>query len=696
MSDTLIYDGGVVTCQSALSSHPLFSVYSASQLHELIRDSSVRTYQANEVIVKEGELIDAVYFILKGKCEVRKRVSLNGSDKTQQDQPVATLSEGESVGISTTGLYSATGSRTATVVALTDVMVLRLDIELLHRFLQDHPNADEIVAGQLYMLRRMHFIKAVAPFAAISNQHIQHIAEQIKEESYPAGTTIFEQGDSGDTCYIIAAGKVEISILSSDGTPNILAELGVNTIFGESALMVNAPRNATARVIESATLLKIDKALFNEITERNTNAQEALMRLQFKRCRPVRLSNIDMYTQKKEDGIEITILRNVALGKYFQLSDQGVFLWELLDGESSINDIVIHFYLQYHVFSVEEIASQIMSLHRAGFVQLNIHEKVIPANQEMPRWARAISKIRDVMEYKVAFGNADAWVTKAFNRVGWIFFTKPALVIGMLIMVLGFASFVSHFELAIHTLSASPNKWGLFYLQGFLTALTIPLHELAHAFTTKYYGRKVHCFGIGWLWLGPFAFCDTSDMWLSPKNQRVMVDLAGIYLNAMLAGLAGLCAIFTASDYPTATILLELFALSSYLIIIANLDTSLEFDGYYALMDMLDQPNLRLSAIKWGVEIFSSQHTSNQKISRFKLIWASIKNNYKEAIYWLCTMVNLVVIHMIVPYVVLTYLLVGLFGVRNPIYAIGIVLLAVALSSFGIYKDVMFRVGRVA
>jgi len=253
-----------------------------------------------------------------------------------------------------------------------------------------------------------------------------------------------------------------------------------------------------------------------------------------------------------------------------------------------------------------------------------------------------------------------------------------------------------HFEMAIHALSSSSSKWGLFYLSSFLVALTIPLHEIAHAFATKYYGRKVQCFGIGWLWFGPFAFCDTSDMWLSPKKHRVMVDLAGIYLNALLAGIAGLCAIFTGADYPTVTILLELFALSSYMIVIGNLDTSFEFDGYYALMDALDQPNLRLSAIKWGVQLFSSETLTNNEKSRVKLVWESIRDNYKEAIYWLSMLVNLVVIHILVPYVVLTYLLVGLFGVTNPVLAILFIVLAVSLSSFGMYKDVMFRMRRLS
>lgn len=690
MSTALLNDDEVRTFQTVLSGHPLFSFFSTNTLTTLTRGCTVHTYQINETIVAEGEIIDAVYFIIKGKCEVRKRIA---SDRANEPigQPVATLIEGENIGLSSVGLFSSTEERTATVVALSEVIALRLNIKTLAQALKEHPNASDL-SRQLALLSRMHFIKSVAPFSCVANESLKRIAEQINEVTFPSGTTIFKQNDSGDACYIVVTGKVEISIHSGNGNSIILAELEANTIFGESALLMDIPRNATARVTgsASATLLKIDKPLFLEITQQQTNAQEALMQLQFKRCRPIKLAHIEVFTQKKADGVEVTILRDSTLGHYLQLSEQGLFLWNLLNGERSINEIVIQFYLKFHALNTADIASHITDLHNAGFVKLNVNEKVIAnTDQKIPRWVSVISKIREVMEYKMAFGNADEWVTNAFHRVGWIFFTKPAIILCTLILILGFVSFVAHFEQAIHSLASSPYKWRLFYLQAFLVTLTIPLHELAHAFTTKFYGRKVYCFGVGWLWIGPFAFCDTSDMWLSPKKQRVMVDLAGVYLNAILAGIAGLCAMLTSANYPTATILLELFALSSYMIVIANLDTSLELDGYYALMDLLDEPNLRIAAIKWSVAFFSSKETIN------KSIWNNIKQNYKAVIYWLSSLVSIILIHIVIPYIVLTYLLVGLFGVSSPYLAVLFILIAVGASSLSIYKEIAYQVRRV-
>jgi len=674
-SDMFITDGDALRSMTVLSSHPVFSVFSTDSLMELISGCSVNTYEENEVLVGEGDLVDAVFFILEGQCEVRKH-TINVLDEPI-DQPLATLREEESIGLSEVGLFSSTGSRTASVVALSFVKVLSLSLKTFRLFLKNHPRAEETFSKQLDMLLRMHFIKAVAPFSAVSNKKIGEIAEQIEEISVAADATIFAQGDSGDACYIITAGQVEISLRASDGSQKVIAKLGENAIFGESALMMDVPRSTTVRVLEPTTLLKINKALFNGITHQHVNAREASMRLQLKRCRPLKLNNIDVYTQKNMDGDEIAILRNTELGHYLQLSEQGLFLWNLLDGELSLNEITLQFFRQFNVFHVDDIAIQIMNLHNAGFIELD-------RNETMPRsvgtFAKRIAPLRKFMEHRILIENTDERVSNSFNRIGWLFYSKLALPLWMLIAVCGFVSFAVHFERSMALLTESPYKWMWFFLSLFIVASIIPLYVLAHAYTIKHYRRNVHFFCFGWRWFLPFAYCDTSDMWLSAKKQRVLVDIAGMYLNAKLAGLIGLCVFFLFPAYPTITIILELVALSLYLFILANMHTAFALDGYSALMNALDKPNLKLSSIRWIIALFSSNDDA------INTTWENLKQHYKEAIYWLVTLLCIGVITPVVTYVVFTYLLVGLFGVSSPVIVSALTLLVVIVTVFSLYN----------
>jgi len=442
---------------SLVVGHPVFSSFNTHDLNDLLTECTIKTYQTGEVITQEGDLIDAVYFILEGQCEVRKHTA-------KGDQPIATLMQGETIGLNTFGLYSSTGLRTATVVALTAVAVLYLEIELLEHFLKSHTLAETIFSKQLDLLMRMRFIKAVAPFESLANQFIKEIAEKITEVYYDEDAIIFSQNEPGNTCYVITQGMVEISIVGADHNKKILAELETGTVFGETALMLDLPRNATARAKTKVTMLQIDKTLFKKIFQQKVDVAEALMRLQLHRSRPVRLPEIEMFKNTKADGSTEIILRNIHQGKYFQLSEQGFFIWNLLNGELSINDLTIEFFLKYDSFNPDGLASYIFRLHDAGFIKLDIDEKLKENLSKMPTWLKVISKIRDIMEFRIAFGSSDEWITRMYAKYLWICYTKPALWLFHSIALLGFTSFVYHFSVYTHLLISSPHKWGFFFL----------------------------------------------------------------------------------------------------------------------------------------------------------------------------------------------------------------------------------------
>jgi putative peptide zinc metalloprotease protein len=78
---------------------------------------------------------------------------------------------------------------------------------------------------------------------------------------------------------------------------------------------------------------------------------------------------------------------------------------------------------------------------------------------------------------------------------------------------------------------------------------------LAHALTTKAYGFQVHRFGVGWFWLGPMAFTDTTHMWLTSRGPRTAVNMAGIWINIVASGLLAIIAFSLHQPLITTTLL---------------------------------------------------------------------------------------------------------------------------------------------
>jgi CRP/FNR family transcriptional regulator, cyclic AMP receptor protein len=105
----------------------------------------------------------------------------------------------------------------------------------------------------------------VTLFAGLTPAALELISRVATEESHALGTKIFQHGDPGDKLYIILEGKVRISRDVPGMGEEALAVLGAGTVFGEMALLDEAPRSADARVHERCRLLTVPKDKFEDL-----------------------------------------------------------------------------------------------------------------------------------------------------------------------------------------------------------------------------------------------------------------------------------------------------------------------------------------------------------------------------------------------------------------------------------------------
>lgn len=103
---------------------------------------SEKTFEPGDVIVREGEPVDSVYLILEGTVDVRRALD---KDHPEQLTSVATLGADMAIGLNESGFYSISGIRTATVVALSQVVVLRLSVAAFHGFALAYSHVNEVM-----------------------------------------------------------------------------------------------------------------------------------------------------------------------------------------------------------------------------------------------------------------------------------------------------------------------------------------------------------------------------------------------------------------------------------------------------------------------------------------------------------------------------------------------------------------------
>lgn len=105
------------------------------------------------------------------------------------------------------------------------------------------------------LLRRVPF------FAEIEPAKLKLLAFMSERVGFDAGKLIVRQGDPADAAYLIIDGEAEVVVTTSAG-PVTVATLGPNEIFGEIAILVNMPRNATVRAKNRLIALRISKEPF--------------------------------------------------------------------------------------------------------------------------------------------------------------------------------------------------------------------------------------------------------------------------------------------------------------------------------------------------------------------------------------------------------------------------------------------------
>lgn len=101
--------------------------------------------------------------------------------------------------------------------------------------------------------------------ASLDPRSREHLAGQLASIRVPADTTVFSQGDAGDTLFLIQEGKVEIRIQDEEETPVILATLGPGEYFGDMALLDDQPRSATVVTETPCVFLTLSRAPFQEL-----------------------------------------------------------------------------------------------------------------------------------------------------------------------------------------------------------------------------------------------------------------------------------------------------------------------------------------------------------------------------------------------------------------------------------------------
>jgi len=128
-------------------------------------------------------------------------------------------------------------------------------------------------------LRRAGLFQGVDPDA------VEALSNEFEIIDAPRGTTLFHEGDPGESLFIVLSGKVKLGRRSSDGRENLVAIMGPADQFGELSLFDPGPRTATATVVTDARVARLPKAALQKWVQDRPQIAMQLLRVVARRLR---------------------------------------------------------------------------------------------------------------------------------------------------------------------------------------------------------------------------------------------------------------------------------------------------------------------------------------------------------------------------------------------------------------------------
>eukprot|EP01135_Chromosphaera_perkinsii_P002875 Nk52_evm30s229 gene=Nk52_evmTU30s229 len=174
-----------------------FAKYSSQVRHELCRVVYYEKLGKDRVVVRQGDVGDAFYFILSGSVYVQMKKSFG--DKTIQN--VNELEAGDNFG--ELALLKKNSKRMATIVTKEDCEFLKVSGSDFQSILQNSYEEERKA--------KLKFIEEVFTYSEIEDDVLAQIADMlVSTQVYPANTVIMKENTFPDHMYFIKRGQCKV------------------------------------------------------------------------------------------------------------------------------------------------------------------------------------------------------------------------------------------------------------------------------------------------------------------------------------------------------------------------------------------------------------------------------------------------------------------------------------------------------
>lgn len=281
------------------------------------------------------------------------------------------------------------------------------------------------------------------------------------------------------------------------------------------------------------------------------------------------------------------LIEREQTGVHVNINAATLKLVNLVDGKRTINTIVQEYNKSDPTSSISTDTAHQVLYQNLGIYQIiknDLHPEYKEDRASYLRFRMTLLKSEWIHRYT-------SFLSPLFTKK--VFY--PVLIFCFLFVVV---SLGLNFNLIYTELfNLSFYNWGIFIL---FFGISTFFHEIGHASSCEHFGVRHGDIGFGFYLFVPVMFADVSGIWKLPKRDRIVVNLAGMWMDFINASIMLLL------FYTTQNINFILIAVAIFLSTLGNINPFLRYDGYWVLSDLIDVPNLRKKSNETLIQVFNN------------------------------------------------------------------------------------------
>ena len=243
---------------------PLFYGIGQEEWAKVVQQSKVVQFAPTDFILKEGEVGDSFFAIIKGCVQILKGESM---------KPVVRLGAGACFG--EMALFGPRARRVS-VVAIESTTLLEIDRSILKSLQRRFPGFRRAVRRNVRERLLDNSLATNPLFSPFSKEVHDSLRARFTSQEFIPYEIVIHRGEDVENLYLIVDGRAEILLETKEGRRHLIATLGMGEVFGETSLLIDSPSKVTIRAKGRLSTLCLPKDEFKSLVAQHPDIQHLI------------------------------------------------------------------------------------------------------------------------------------------------------------------------------------------------------------------------------------------------------------------------------------------------------------------------------------------------------------------------------------------------------------------------------------